>query len=212
MERRPMRTELSRKNLAYRGVPKEFFKADLDEYPIDADKKEIFERYIDNIAEMVDDQVNLTLYGSNGSGKTYLTSILVKEAYRRRYTSFRVTLETFIQLHFKQEDHLKEKLQKIYSCEILVIDEVGKETVMKNDFNIVKFEELLRQRDTDGLVTILCMNLPLEGANGFYKQYGNSIKDLTEGNSLKIEFKGDSNRKAVTNSKKAISILLGDDE
>lgn len=212
MERRPIRTELSRKNLAYRGVPKEFFKADLDEYPIDADKKEIFQRYIDNIAEMVDDQVNLTLYGSNGSGKTYLTSILVKEAYRRRYTSFRVTLETFIQLHFKQEDHLKEKLQKIYSCEILVIDEVGKETIMKNDFNIVKFEELLRQRDTDGLVTILCMNLPLEGANGFYKQYGNSIKDLTEGNSLKIEFVGDSNRKQVTNSKRGVNILLGDDE
>lgn len=212
MRRRPVRSTLSRENLAYRGVPKEFFRADLNEYPIDEDKKEVFERYINNLPIMVDDQVNLTLYGSNGSGKTYLTSILVKEAYRQRYTSFRVTLETFIQLHFKQDEALQEKLQKIYKCEILVIDEVGKETQMKNDFHIVKFEELMRQRDTEGLVTILCMNLPLEGENGFYAQYGRSIADLVEGNSIKIEFVGSSNRKSVTHSKRAVSILMGDDE
>lgn len=211
MRSRPIRTTLSRKNLAYRGVPKEFFNADLDEYPIDEDKKEIFSRYIENLPMMVEDKMNLVLYGSNGSGKTYLTSIIVKEAYRQRYTSFRITLETFIQLHFKNDDHSIEKLQKIYACELLVVDEVGKETVMKNDFNIVKFEELLRQRDTEGLVTILCMNLDLEGNGGFYEQYGNSIKDLVEGNALKVEFEGDSNRKQVTYKKRAVSILMGDE-
>ena len=211
MRSRPIRSHLSRKNLSYRGVPKEFYNADLDEYPIDEDKKDIISRYIDNLPMMVEDKMNLVLYGSNGSGKTYLTSIIVKEAYRQRYTSFRITLETFIQLHFKNDDYSVEKLQKIYASEILVVDEVGKETVMKNDFNIVKFEELLRQRDTEGLVTILCMNLDLEGNGGFYEQYGNSIKDLVEGNAVKIEFEGDSNRKQVTYKKRAVSILMGDE-
>lgn len=210
--KRPVRSTLSPKNLAYRGIPKEFFQSDIDEYPIDEDKKDIFVRYMEHLDIMVEDKANLVLYGSNGSGKTYLTSLLVKEAYRQRYTSFRVTLETFIQMHFKQEDEHKDKLRKIYDCEILVVDEVGKETQMKNDFHIVKFEEMLRQRDTEGLVTILCMNLPLEGQDGFYSQYGNSIKDLVEGNAVKIEFVGDSNRKSVTQQKRAISVLLGEED
>lgn len=212
MAERPERSFLSKTNLAYRGVPKEFFNSDINEYPIDEDKKQFFTRYMKYLPQMVDEKVNVVLYGSNGSGKTYLTSLLVKEAYKKRYSAFRVTLETLIQLHFKQDEESKEKLSKICSCELLVIDEVGKETQMKNDFHIVKFEEIMRQRDTEGLVTILCMNLPLEGAGGFYEQYGNSLKDLVEGNAFKLEFVGDSNRKSVTARKKAVALLLGEED
>lgn len=208
MQKRPVRGKLSQKNLMYKGVPREFINSTIDQYPIDEDKKNIFVKYMKNLPIMLDDKVNLVLYGSNGSGKTYLTSLLVKECYRQRYSAFRVTLEGLLQMHFKHEEHIVEKLSKIYKCEFLVIDEVGKETQMKNDFHIVKFEELLRMRETEGLVTILCMNLPLEGHDGFYSQYGNSIRDLVEGNAVKVEFTGESNRKSVTARKRAINILF----
>lgn len=213
MGRRPVRTTLSKKNLMYRGVPKEFIHSDINEYPIDEEKKDLFVKYMDNLPQMLEDQVNIVLYGSNGSGKTYLTSLLVKECYRQRYSAYRTTLENYIQLIFNSNrPDYAERLKKIAECEFLVIDEVGKETVSKTDFNIVKLEELMRSRDTGGLVTILCMNLPLDSKNGFYQTYGKSITSLVEGTYVKLEFVGDDNRHEVSSRKKGIQILFGEDE
>ena len=144
MGKRPVRTTLSVKNLMYRGVPREYIHADLDEYPIEENIRELFARYMDYLDEMFDDKINLILYGSNGSGKTYLSSLIVKEAYRRRYTSFRVTLKSFIDMHFKRDkdELIAEKLDEIINAEFLVIDEVGKETFDKSQLNITVLVEL----------------------------------------------------------------------
>lgn len=213
MGKRPVRTVLSAKNLLYRGVPKEFIHATLEEYPIDEDLKELFGNYMLHLDVMFDDKVNMILYGSNGSGKTYLSSLVIKEAYRKRYSAFRTTLQNFIDLHFrKDEEEVREKLWKTINAEFLVLDEVGKETFAKNQFNIIVLEELMRQRDTLGRPTIICTNLPLEGDGGLYKQYGNSIKDLIEGNFIKTEFVGESQRAGVSKRKRGIQLLMGGDE
>lgn len=212
MGKRPVRTTLSAKNLMYRGVPREYIHADLDEYPIEENIRELFARYMDYLDEMFDDKINLILYGSNGSGKTYLSSLIVKEAYRRRYTSFRVTLKSFIDMHFKRDkdELIAEKLDEIIDAEFLVIDEVGKETFDKSQFNITVLEELLRERDTQGKPTIICTNLPLEERGGLYEQYGKSIQSLIDGNFLKVKFEGEDNRHDVTRKKRGIQLLLGE--
>ena len=212
MGKRPVRTTLSAKNLMYRGVPREYIHADLDEYPIEENIRELFARYMDYLDEMFDDKINLILYGSNGSGKTYLSSLIVKEAYRRRYTSFRVTLKSFIDMHFKRDkdELIAEKLDEIINAEFLVIDEVGKETFDKSQLNITVLEELLRERDTQGKPTIICTNLPLEGRGGLYEQYGKSIQSLIDGNFVKIKFEGEDNRHDVTRKKRGIQLLLGE--
>lgn len=212
MGKRPVRTTLSVKNLMYRGVPREYIHADLDEYPIEENIRELFARYMDYLDEMFEDKINLILYGSNGSGKTYLSSLVVKEAYRKRYTSFRVTLKSFIDMHFKRDkdELIAEKLSEIINSEFLVIDEVGKETFDKSQFNITVFEELLRERDTQGKPTIICTNLPLEGRGGLYEQYGKSIQSLIDGNFLKVKFESEDNRHDVTRKKRGIQLLLGE--
>lgn len=212
MGKRPVRTTLSVKNLMYRGVPREYIHADLDEYPIEENIRELFARYMDYLDEMFEDKINLILYGSNGSGKTYLSSLIVKEAYRKRYTSFRVTLKSFIDMHFKRDkdELIAEKLSEIINSEFLVIDEVGKETFDKSQFNITVFEELLRERDTQGKPTIICTNLPLEGRGGLYEQYGKSIQSLIDGNFLKVKFESEDNRHDVTRKKRGIQLLLGE--
>jgi DNA replication protein DnaC len=211
--KRPRRTRISAANLAYRGVPREYHNAHIDEYPIDTDFKDLFSRYMENLEVMFEDKVNLILYGSNGSGKTYLSSLVIKDAYIKRFSSFRVTLQGYIDLQFKKdEEEIREKVDKIENAEFLVLDEVGKETFAKNQFNIIKLEELLRQRDTIGRPTIICTNLPLEGDGGLYKQYGNSIKDLIEGNFLKVEFVGESNRHSVSKKKHGVNLLMGEQE
>lgn len=206
--KRPRRTRISATNLSYRGVPREYHNAHIDEYPIDEDYKNLFTRYMDNLEVMFEDKINLILYGSNGSGKTYLSSLVIKDAYIKRFSAFRTTLQRYIDLQFKKnEEGVVELINKIENAEFLVIDEVGKETFDKSQFNIIKLEELLRQRDTIGRPTIICTNLPLEGDGGLYKQYGNSIRDLIEGNFMKVEFTGESNRSSVSRKKKGISLL-----
>ena len=211
MGKRPLRTTLSVKNLMYRGVPREYIHADLDEYPIEENIRELFARYMDYLDEMFEDKINLILYGSNGSGKTYLSSLIVKEAYRRRYSSFRVTLQAYIDMQFKRDrEEIAEKIEEIINAEFLVIDEVGKETFDKSQFNIAVLEELLRERDTQGKPTIICTNLPLEERGGLYDQYGKSIQSLIDGNFVKVKFEGEDNRHDVTRKKRGIQLLLGE--
>lgn len=206
----PVRTTISTKNLIYKGVPRAYAKAKLGDFELDEDVHEVFKNYLTNIELMHDDNVGLILFGSNGTGKTWLSSLIVKEAYIYRYTSFRVTLQSFIDMHFRKgEEYYRDKLNKIIEADFLVIDEVGKETFAKNQFNIIVFEELMRQRDTLGKPTIICTNLPLGGDNGLYKQYGNSIKSLIDGNYFQVEFDGDDYRQDVTKEKRGIQALLG---
>ena len=166
---------------------------------------------MDYLDEMFEDKINLILYGSNGSGKTYLSSLIVKEAYRRRYSSFRVTLQAYIDMQFKRDrEEIAEKIEEIINAEFLVIDEVGKETFDKSQFNIAVLEELLRERDTQGKPTIICTNLPLEERGGLYDQYGKSIQSLIDGNFVKVKFEGEDNRHDVTRKKRGIQLLLGE--
>ncbi len=207
--KKPPRTKLNPKNLSRRGIPRLFFNATINQYNIDPEIKDIFSRYLDNLDQMYEDNVGLMLYGTNGSGKTYLSSLVVKEAYRLRYSSFRVTLQEFINLQFQKNDlDVFERLQDLIFADFLVIDEVGKEIAPKSNFNVIVLEELLRQRETSGKPTILCTNLPLEGEGGLYQQYGKSIKSLIEGCFVKIKFTGKDFRYDVVNERKAIKILF----
>lgn len=205
---RPAREKLSPKNLAYRGVPHEFFESSLDDYELNPDHYQIISKYLEHLPIMVDEMINLILYGANGNGKTYLACLIVKEAYRRRYTSFRVTLKRYIDLYFQRKDpDIALKLDEIENCDILVIDEVGKEGFDGKQYNIAIFEELLRHRDTICRPTIKCTNLNLDQ---LYEQYGSSIRDLIEGKDVKLIFNEESHRREVTSRKQGMKILMGE--
>src|SRR3712207_2299348 len=173
------------------------------------DKREFILKYINNLHDMYEGKVCLCFYGANGTGKTLLASILVREAYRHRYSSSIVTLSRLIDLTFSanksQEDI--ELLDYIRNSEFLVIDEVGKENFNKTGSNINLLESILRQATTQGQIVILCTNLPLKGEGGLYEQYGASIKSLIAGNYVKLEFTGNDYRPFVTKQKKAMELL-----
>jgi DNA replication protein DnaC len=162
---------------------------------------------------MYEDRVNMCLYGANGAGKSFLSSLIVKEAYRLRYSSYMTTLASMIDLNFKgnksQDDY--ERIKFIKSADFLVIDEIGKETFTKTSSNIALLEETLRNAVKTGQVVILCTNLPLEEEGGLYEQYGASIQSLIEGSYVKIEFDGKDYRPTVFKKKKALAILQGEE-
>lgn len=210
----PPRKRLSKENLLLKGVPYEYIEGTLNDYVYDDEIKELFKNYISNLHDMYEDRINLCLYGSNGAGKTFLSSLVVKEAYRLRYNSALITLQNLIDLNFKYSKTIEDyaKLKMINESHFLVIDEVGKETFTKTGSNINLLEETLRNAITKGQVIILCTNLPLEGEGGLYEQYGTSIQSLIDGSFVKVEFNNADYRPVVLHRKKALKLLLGEEE
>ena len=122
----PIRKAISATNLLYRGVPRHYIKATLSDYDVDKDIHNLFYNYLMNLELMYRDNVCLILYGANGNGKTWLSSLIIEEAYIYRFASFRVTLQNFIDMQFrKDEEEIRSKLRKIADCDFLVIYEVS---------------------------------------------------------------------------------------
>lgn len=199
--KRPMRPVVSESSLILMGVPKHFCKVTLDdfkEYPEVREVKKFVKEYIDNLYENMEENRGIFFCGSNGVGKSMLSSIILKEAYRRRYTCRRVTFSQYIGYYTeawnvkdkKEKDALESDFYEQYKgVEFLVLEEIGKEI----DSKIAKpiLEDLLRYREEHGLVTIICCNLDLPE---FKNLYGNSICSLVNGNETIIKIVGKDRR------------------
>lgn len=199
--KRPMRPAVSESSLILMGVPKHFCKVTLDdfkEYPEVREVKKFVKEYIDNLYDNMEENRGIFFCGSNGVGKSMLSCIILKEAYRRRYSCRRVTFSQYIGYYTeawnvkdkKEKDALESDFYEQYKgVEFLVLEEIGKEI----DSKIAKpiLEDLLRYREEHGLVTIICCNLDLPE---FKNLYGNSICSLVNGNETIIKIVGKDRR------------------
>lgn len=210
----PPRSVLLKDNLIMRGIPYEYLNATLDDYKQNKDIKKFFKNYLINLHDIYEDNLGLLLYGNNGTGKTLLGCLVVKEAYRLRYNSAIVTLDRLINLTYKGENRT-EKEEEFYNicmnADFLVIDEVGKENFPKSQSNIVFLESLMREALVKHQVLILITNLPLEdvrGKQGLYSLYGKSITSLISNSYVKIGFTDEDYRKNILVQKKSLDLLF----
>ena len=203
---RPKRTTLSIKNLVRRGVPKHLVDVsirDLDTFN-DPDREKVVEyvtNYIKNIPTNFDNNQGIMLYDSNGVGKSFIATLIVKYAYIFRYTSKRCTFMEYINEYTRmwgcknplEKEELEELFYRNYKAvEFLCLEEIGKELDTKLSPTVL--EDLLRYREERGLVTIICTNL---NPKDLASKYGNSIMSLIKGNCTPIKLVGADNRQAV---------------
>lgn len=203
---RPLRDSLNPKSLSLMGVPKSFSSATIDDYKTFNKKslqdiKNFVKDYLDNIVDNIDNNKGICFIGSNGVGKSYLSCIILKEAYRHRYSCRRVTFSAYISAYTeswntrdKQEKDVLESdlYEKYKAVEFLVLEEIGKEI----DSKIAKpiLEDLLRYREENGLVTLICTNMtPADIKNS----YGASVCSLINGNMTVIIIDSEDMRQEV---------------
>ena len=193
--KRPVRTHMNETSLLLIGVPKTFINKSLADFVTRgssalSDVKKLVKSYIDSIDDNSENNKGLFMYGSNGVGKTMLSCIILKEAYRHRYTSRRTTFVEYINKYTRvwdaknsdERDMLEDELYTYYkSVEFLVLEEVGKEIDSKVAAPI--FEDLLRYREDHGLVTIICTNLSIKLMT---ERYGESCISLLRGNTTPV--------------------------
>lgn len=187
---RPVRTSLNTKSLIMMGVPKRFCSSTINDFS-DFGKRSLYdiksfiEEYIGNLPANIEGNRGICFIGSNGVGKSFLSCIILKEAYRHRYSCRRVTFSSYIKAYTESwganktdRDVLETDLYEKYKAvEFLVLEEIGKEI----DSKIAKpiLEDLLRYREENGLVTIICSNMT---PNDIKESYGSSICSLINGN------------------------------
>lgn len=206
MSKRPIRTIVSEDSLKLIGIPKSFRGNTLKDFDVKGKSelkkvKGLVQAYIEDLDSNFENNKGLFLYGSNGVGKTMLSSIILKEAYRHRYTSRRSTFVEYVDKYTKvwnaksaeEKATLEDELYTYYKAvEFLVLEEVGKEIDSKVSAPIL--EDLLRYREDNGLVTIVCtnLNIPL-----MTERYGESCISLLKGNTTPVMIECEDKRATI---------------
>lgn len=206
MSKRPVRTVVSEDSLKLIGIPKSFRGNTLKDFDVKGKSelkkvRGLVQAYIEDLDSNFENNKGLFLYGSNGVGKTMLSSIILKEAYRHRYTSRRSTFVEYVDKYTKvwnaksadEKATLEDELYTYYKAvEFLVLEEVGKEIDSKVSAPIL--EDLLRYREDNGLVTIVCTNLNISLMT---ERYGESCISLLKGNTTPVMIECEDKRATI---------------
>ena len=205
---RPVRETVSERSLVLMGVPKRYTSKTIKDFKDYGSKelksiKDFCVSYINNIHENFEENRGIFFFGSNGVGKSFLSSIILKEAYRNRYSCRRVTFSAYIS-YYTESWSVKDKddrdvlevdfYEKYKGVEFLVLEEVGKEIDSKVATPIL--EDLLRYREEHGLVTIICSNITPKEVE---QKYGASIMSVIKGCMTPIKIVSKDKRQEVFN-------------
>lgn len=126
------------------GFPKIKSLTDFDfDYQPSINKNEI-EEY--NSLRFIEHKENLVFFGNSGVGKTHLATAIGVTAAQNRQSTYFIKCSDFIaSLHkAKLEDRLQDKLKKLASYKLLIIDELGYLPISKDDSKL--FFQLIDRR------------------------------------------------------------------
>ena len=202
---RPLRDNVSPTSLVLMGVPKKYTSktiSDFKEYANSdlAKVKQFCINYINDLDTNFEESKGIFFYGSNGVGKSFLSCIILKEAYRHRYSCRRVTFSAYISAYTESWNKPKTNVEvleadfyeKYKGVEFLVLEEISKEIDSKVATPIL--EDLLRYREEHGLVTIVCSNITPKEIS---EKYGSSVMSIIKGSMTPIKIVGRDKRQEV---------------
>lgn len=140
------------------------------------------------ISALIDTKDDLIIIGDIGTGKTHLVSAYINLAvaqgiYAKYITEYDFT-DLFTMRHSKDAQAAKDANNSIFHCKhyrVLVIDEVGKRELTKNQN--VELDELISARYDNMLRTIIVANLTAEEVK---KRVKDRAYDRLKGNNAQV--------------------------
>lgn len=127
------------------------------------------EGFIKNFSDKFE---NLLLYGSVGTGKTFLSNCIAKELLDRKYSVIYFTsFQLFELFHFgknQEEKDFQKYYENILESDLLILDDLGTEFV--NAFTVSKLFQVLNERTLRKKSTIISTNLALKDFRDIYSE------------------------------------------
>ncbi len=127
------------------------------------------------IENFKDDYQNLLFYGNVGCGKTFLSNCIAKSLIDRGYSVVYFTAFQLFDLLAKntfegkdQPEDKKELYDDIFTCDLLIIDDLGTES--SNSFTKSQLFLILNERNCRKKSTIISSNLSLEKMGDIYSE------------------------------------------
>ena len=103
---------------------------------------------------------NIYIFGDTGTGKTYLACCIATEIINKGYSTLFIKAPEFIDICYQRHsDKTGEKAsmyEKLFECELLVLDDLGADYSTKNSDSLVL--NLIDERKNAGLSTIITSN------------------------------------------------------
>ena len=168
-----MKRKLTVGDLRRANVPERYWDSSLKIVPDKLEHREKMRKYVENLPEMLGKGVGLYLWSDeNGTGKTSLSAIVVKEALRYGRTAF-----------FEESSRLKTRLvnkeafeegtsveARIEMVDLLVLDDIGKEYRTNSGYAENLIETLVRNRVQKVRTTIMTGNVPPRDLQKLYSE------------------------------------------
>ncbi len=136
---------------------------------------------------------NLLFWGAPGLGKTFLSTCIAKELIKKGYSViYETAYQTFSmleELKFKRSEDtekLKFKTDKLYTCDLLILDDLGSE--FKTQYTNAALFDILNSRLISGKKTVINTNLSV---SEFESLYSERVASRILGHYLILHFIGD---------------------
>lgn len=189
------------------GIDKEYWDLTIDDFVGDKYAKIEIVSYLGSIEDMKKKGTGAVFCGSNGTGKTLASILILKEADKikvdgeRKYKIQFKTVSELLELikesqgYTDKAEQFKEEYRFItQETDFLVLDNMGSEYMKKDnkEFPISKFDTLFRFRGRNMLPTFITTNYTEQE---FRETYGKSIDSLLSSRSKFLEINGEDFRK-----------------
>ncbi len=129
--------------------------------------------FVNNFGTSSSDRGNILIYGEVGLGKTFLTNCIAKGVLDKGHKVFYLSSNELFQnilspYLMNQEKALAELYKYVYTCELLIIDDLGTELI--NSFTLSSLFEIINQRNIHGQSTLISTNLGLKDLKAKYSE------------------------------------------
>lgn len=138
---------------------------------------ERFQQTVDKCWKFIDkfnfDYSNMFFYGTVGTGKTFLTNCIAKECIESGHSVIYFSASQLFDLlsrnayDFRNQDELSDLCSDLYSCDLLIIDDLG--TEQTTAFTLSRLFACLNERLLRRKSTIISTNLSLEEFQNRYQ-------------------------------------------
>jgi DNA replication protein DnaC len=164
--------------------------------------EDIFKACIEFVNNFDTTSQNLFFYGDSGLGKTFLSNCIAKDLLDKGklviYQTSSSLIEILREAQFDNNDTgFKEKLEDVFDCELLIIDDLGTEYI--TDFSQMELFNLINKRLITQKKMIISTNLSLDN---FFNTYPERITSRIFGNFTMFKFYGEDIRIKIAQEKR----------